>query len=146
MERLLRKCEVCENVVMAFRLQHLHVMKKFVALDMDEASFRQTCKPAFNVDLSITWKHKQELTKLAEAWKTDRVQTETKTKVEAVNMARTKPSVMLDADWTLLLRSTMEELRNQVYSDDEHVVARSNAATGSSILSGLYQRHEWRLL
>ena len=53
-ESMPRQAEVCEDVVMAIRLQEIHSRQLFVALDRTEEGFCDTCKEAFHVDPSRT--------------------------------------------------------------------------------------------
>ena len=59
-ESVLRQVEVCEDVIMAIRLQETHSRHLFAALHRSEEGFCDTCKEAFHVDLSLGFKHERE--------------------------------------------------------------------------------------
>ena len=85
-----------------------------MTLDVDEC-FRDTCEYAFNDDPKIAFKHEEELAKRGEAWKNAKVQTETKSKGDAVNTAHGELVLMMNADCRLgfLDKGTQEPIRNQ---------------------------------
>ena len=49
-ESMPRQAEVCEDVIIAIRLQEIHYRQLFAALDRD------TCKEAFHIDPSLVFK------------------------------------------------------------------------------------------
>ena len=100
----------------------------FVTLDVDEC-FRDTCEHAFNDDPKIAFKHEEELAKRGEAWKNAKVQTETKSKGDAVNTAHGELVLMMDADCRLgfLDKGTQEPIWNQTFTTrSPSTVVRSN--------------------
>ena len=114
-ESMLRQAEVCEDVIMAIRLQEITSRQLFVALDRTEEGFCDTCKEAFHVDPSLGFKHKRELGRLVMVWNTAKVQRDTKVQIEAVHKAHGEPISMVTADWVSLLRTFRAKYGNNIH-------------------------------
>ena len=85
-ESMLRQAEVCEDVLMAIRLQEFHSRHLFAALDRSEEGFCDTCKEAFHFDPSLG---------LLTVWNTASLQRDTKIQIEAVHKAHGEPISMI---------------------------------------------------
>ena len=118
-ESMLRQAEVCEDVIMAIRLQEIHSRHLFAALDRSEEGFCDTCKEAYHVDPNLGFKHKRErereLGRLLTVWNTARVQRDTKIQIEAVHKAHGEPISMIVADWTSLIRTFKAKYGNSIH-------------------------------
>ena len=113
-ESMLRQAEVCEDVIMALRLQDIHTRQLLAALNSSEEGFRDTCKEAFHIDPSLGFKHKRELGRLLTVWNAARVQRDTKVQIEAVHKAHGEPISMIVADWTSLIRTFKAKYGNNI--------------------------------
>ena len=114
-ESMQRQADVCEDVIMATRLQEIHSRQLFAALDRSEEGFCETCKEAFHIDPSLGFKHKRELGRLLPVWNTAKVQRDTKVQIEAVHKAHGEPISMIVADRTSLIRTFKVKYGNNIH-------------------------------
>ena len=106
---------VCEDVIMAIRLQEIHSRQLFAALDRSEEGFCDTCKEACHIDPSLGFKHKRELGRLLTLWNTAKVQRDTKVQIEAVHKAHGEPISMIVLDWSSLIRTFNTKYTNNIH-------------------------------
>ena len=78
LEALLRSVNLCEQLIMAFRVQEITDRELFVALDTSYESSRETCKEASGIVSSKGFAHKTELGKIIKAWNNAKVHCDTK--------------------------------------------------------------------
>ena len=83
-------------------MQQSHAV--LLALDRTVEGLTETLKEAFGVDASKGFVHKRELAQLTAAWEESNIQSETKTKVDAVARTHGEPISHLPADWESIMR------------------------------------------
>ena len=103
-EAALRKHDVHEGIIAGFHCNRIKSQAVFIALDRTVEGLTETLKEAFWVDASKGFAHKSELAQLIAAWEESKIQSETKTKVDAVARALGEPISHLAADWESIMK------------------------------------------
>ena len=104
LEAALRKYDVHEDIITGFRCNRIKSQAVFVALNRTVEGITDTLKEAFGVDPSKGFVHKRELAQLIAAWEECKIQSETKSKVDAVARAHGEPISHLPADWESIMK------------------------------------------
>ena len=116
LEAVLRSHGVHDEIIMNFRCNDVLSQAVFVALDSSEEGLRSVAKDAFGIDLSTEggFIHKREMAKVIASWKESRIQSETKTKVDAVARAHGEPVSYLPSEWVKILKTFKDKYGQRI--------------------------------